>query len=225
MKLILSKLLVSIIVVSVFMQTSPIEVARADGPIVLDGNFSDWDGQTHITDPSGDAQNSKTDIVGFYWANNADDETAYFMTERLDGGSTAVTYYLYIDTDDDGNFSEDADRLVIIDYDPSNNASNVRVQVYSGTGSFIRTVANNADYGESKNEGGSQVEWGVPFTDLGIEPYQTISMQLESRQGNHASDSTATVQWSPADILGVGLLLLILVVASGWMAYRRKKLA
>ena len=209
---------------SAVLSAIPIVTAQAAGPIVLDGNFSDWDGQAHVSDPPGDAQNDKTDIIDFYFATNPDDETAYFMAERLDGGPTAVTYFLLIDADDDGNFTEAADRRIVIDYDPQNNRSSVRIQVYAGDGTFLQTIVNNADWGESQQEGGYRVEWGVSFADLGIVPYQTISIQLESRQSNHASDATAVAQWSPANLLGPGLLLVILVAAAGWMAYRRKKL-
>ena len=90
---------------SMVLSTFHIETAQAAGPIVLDGQFSDWTGQAHINDPTGDAQNDKTDIVDFYFATNPNDETAYFMAERLLGGPSEITYNLLIDANDDGDFS------------------------------------------------------------------------------------------------------------------------
>ncbi|NUM43665.1 MAG: hypothetical protein HUU38_03085 [Anaerolineales bacterium] len=214
-----------ILVFALFLLIFSFQPASAAGPITLDGNFFDWQGQTHITDPPGDANNDKTDIVQFAFATNPNDETAYFMAERLKGGSTEVIYYLYLDTDNDGIFSEANDRRIEIIYHPENNNSDVTVILYSGTGAELGVIASGANWGESREEGGEQVEWKVPFAALGIEPYQPIQMKLESRQGNHASDTTSVVQWSPADLLGVGLLAVILIGMSGWMAARRRQMA
>lgn len=214
-----------VVVGAILLLALRVETAQAAAPIVLDGNLSDWTGHAQIDDPAGDAENDKTDITNFYFATNPNDETAYFMAERLAGGPTEITYYLYLDTDNDEDFSEATERLLMIDYNPLNGSSSVDVRLFSGDGTFLQTLASDMAWGESQEQGGNLAEWGVSFAALGIAPYQVIQMQLESRQGNHASDSTAIVQWSPASLLGPALLVFILVAASVWMAYRRRKMA
>lgn len=209
---------------ALFLLIFSFQPVSAAGPITLDGNFLDWEGQPHITDPVGDANNDKTDIVTFAFATNPDDETAYFMAERLGRSTTEVTYYLYLDTDNDGDFSEANDRYLEINYHPEDGNSDVTVMLYSGTGAELGVIASGVDWGESRQEGGEQVEWGVSFAVLGIEPFQAIQMRLETHLGNRVSDTTDVVQWTPANLLGVGLLGVILAVASVWMAARREKM-
>jgi hypothetical protein len=192
--------------------------AFAAGPIVLDGQFGDWAGQPSVSDPQGDAQNNRTDIKAFYFTTNPDEDTAYFMLERWNASNNQINYVLDIDTNNNGNYSEAGDRIVWVNYRPNANGA-TEVILLSGTGSYIRTIASNAPWGEKKP--GARVEWGVPFSDLGIAAFQTIRLQAVSMQNLKISDSVAEVQWSPADALGwVGLGALALL-GSFWL-YRRQ---
>lgn len=198
----------------------------AAGTIVLDGQFADWDGHAHVDDPQGDANATGTDLAAFYFATNPDDETAYFMAERYRGGSNPVTYRLRVDTDDDGSYDDVSDRVIEVNYKPNQRDSRVSVTVYDGAGGWIADVADRVDWGESKSEGGRLVEWGVAFADLGIAPFQTISMQLDTASGaggGSRSDTSSEVQWSPAHALGVPLLIGLLLVGSVWFAFRRSR--
>lgn len=195
--------------------------AYAAGPIVLDGAFEDWDGQAHVDDPEGDAINPKTDIKAFYFATNPDEETAYFMLERWENKLLKVEYILWVDTDNDGLYDEPNDRRIDVSYDPFPRGY-VDVDLFNGTGGFIRTIAIDAPWGETRR--GARAEWGVSFADLGIAPFQTIRLQAVSIQGNKVSDQAAELQWSPADALGqVGVAVLALGGAA-WLYFRRKKI-
>jgi hypothetical protein len=196
--------------------------AFADGPIVLDGQFTDWQGQAFISDPQNDALNRRTDIKSFYFATNPDDEVAYFMLERWEAGAMPVDYVLWVDTNNNGDYTEVSDRMVEVHYTPSQNGF-ADVYLYNGAGTFMRTIAENAPWGEDGQ--GARVEWGVSFVDLGIAPYQTIRLQPVSMQGNRVSDSTAEVQWSPANALGWLLLGSLTLLGSVWLFQRRKRLA
>ncbi|MBU0492721.1 MAG: hypothetical protein KKA73_07935 [Chloroflexi bacterium] len=207
---------------ALLLATSP---ALAQSTITLDSLFGDWAGQANVTDPVGDAQNNKTDLTAFYWATNPNEETAYFMAERVEGSNApAITLWLRIDTNNNGSYDDTGDRIVQVDYDPRNDDSTVDVSLYDGTGAFLSTIASGADWGESKNEGGQRVEWGVSFASLGIAPFQTINMQLVSMQGGGVSDSVAEVQWSPANALGWPLLILLLVAGVIFLFYQRQRL-
>lgn len=200
----------------------------AAGPISLDGQFADWSGQATIGDPEGDASGAGTDIKAFYFATNPDDETAYFMAERYGGGGPPVTYKLFIDTNDDGNYADAGDRMGEIIYKPEGNGSDVTLTLYDGAGNLIETLADNVDWGEAKSEGGTRVEWGIAFDELGVAPFQTISMRLESSPGHSGgptADASAAVQWSPADILGAPLLLVLLIGGGVWFSIRRRTTA
>jgi hypothetical protein len=195
--------------------------AFAAGPIVLDGQFGDWAGQPSVDDPQGDARNDRTDIKAFNFTTNPDDETAYFMMERWEAGAQEVDYALQVDTNNNGNYSEASDRMVLVIYRP-NPSGAADVTLLDGTGGMIRTIASNAPWGEKSP--GARVEWGVSFADLGIAAFQTIRLQPLSMQRYDVSDAAPEVQWSPADALGwVGLGALALL-GSVWL-YRRQKSA
>jgi hypothetical protein len=189
--------------------------------IVLDGSFADWLGQPMVPDPPGDAANGHTDLKAFYFAHNAGDATAYFMAERWQGGSQPLSLVLYVDTDNDGNYLEASDRRVTIDYKP-NPGGRVTVDLFTGTGTFIKDIATNAAWGEA-GANGSRVEWGISFADLGIAPFQPIRAQLVSTQGGDQSDGTAEVQWSPANALGYPLLAGLMAAGAAWLAHRRRR--
>jgi hypothetical protein len=194
--------------------------ARAAGDIVLNGEFDDWDGQPGISDPQGDATRPFDDLLGFYFTTNSDDPTAYFMAERVSSNSP-LNLVLRIDTNDDGVYNAPGDRYITVSYNPQGNRSTVEVMVYDGTGGFISLVTGGSDWGESSNGGGSRLEWGVPFADLGTSAGQAVRMVLESHQGSAIADSTAEVQWSPANALGWALIAVLLVGSAAWLARQR----
>jgi hypothetical protein len=194
-------------------------LALAAGLIVLDGQFEDWDGQARVDDPQGDARNERTDIKAFFFATNPDEDNAYFMLERWEQKLLVVDYVLRIDTNNNGDYTESVDRRVDVNYDPSPNGF-TDVELFDGTGSFLRTIANNERWGETKK--GARVEWRIPFSDLGIAPFQTIRLQAVSMQGNKVSDEVAEVQWSPANALGK-LVLASLAIAGGIFLFLRRK--
>ncbi len=203
-----------------------ISPVRAAGLIVLDSLFNDWVGQAYVTDPSGDGNNG-TDFTKFYFATNPGVSTLFFMLERLPSDQQIIIWQSF-DMNNNGIFNEPEDRLVQVTYEPKKNNSKVDVTVYTGTNQFIAQIANNTDYGESKNEGGKKVEWGVPMGLLGMTPGQTINIGLtvapEENEGGAISDSLNTpVQWSPANALGWALLGLILAAAVFWMARLRQR--
>jgi hypothetical protein len=198
--------------------TAPAEAAD----IVLDGEFGDWAGQANAPDAAGDADNDHTDLQAFYFADNPGVEMAYFMAERWQAGSQSLTLNLHVDTNNDGSYSGADDRRVLVAYSP-NPGGRANVDLYSGTGAWLKRIASNANWGES-GSGSWRVEWGVSFADLGIVAFQTVRVQLVSLQGNSVSDSAPEVQWSPANAMGWPLLAAVAGAGLTWLIYRRRKL-
>lgn len=205
------------VLVAGFVLAAPAEAAN----ITLDGQFGDWAGQANVSDPPGDAQTAHTDLQAFFFANNPGVGTAYFMVERWQSGSQELTLNLYVDTDNNGNYGGSNDRRVKVDYGPNPNGR-VNVDLYNGAGTWLKSIAANASWGEAGNNG-RRVEWGVSFADLGIVAFQTIRVRLVSMEGNNVSDGVAEVQWSPANALGWPLLAVVAVVGVGWLIYRQRK--
>ncbi|GAB4401117.1 MAG: hypothetical protein OHK0052_24680 [Anaerolineales bacterium] len=87
---------------------------------------------------------------------------------------------------------------------------------------MLQKSSNNDNLGETAREGGTRVEYGISFTDLGIYPGQTIDMQIWSlNPGGYVSDYSQIVTWSPADALGWLLLgAFALVAVIGMTAVR-----
>jgi len=194
--------------------------ARADVPIVLDSNFSDWIGQSFISDPFGDADDdARRDVHEFYWANNIDEEYNYWMISRYttdgqpfdgdNGQGNSVLYHIRVDTNDNGNFGEQRDRIVVVTCDPKSTTGETRVRVQSATGGGWLYDSGNQDWGDTDGEGGLRCEFRVAWTDLNISFGQPTRMYVESMQGNNARDrapDSGDIQWSPASILGPWLL-------------------
>jgi hypothetical protein len=199
--------------------------ALAASPIVLDGQFLDWIGQPNVSDAIGDCAKPELDLTKVLFATNPNDSTAYFMTERLLGINQPLGLRLYIDTNNNGSYSEPTDRIVKIRYAPDLFSSQVDVDIHTGTDAFLKTIANDVDWGEGLVLGARHVEWGVSFADMGITAGQPIRMYLESRPGSTSGgnrcDITAEVQWSPANALGLPLLALVL--CAGAIAMSRRK--
>jgi hypothetical protein len=196
---------------------APVEAAA----ISLDGQFDDWAGQAYVGDPAGDSQNAQTDLQAFYFADTPGGDTAYFMAERWQAGSQNLTLSLQVDTNNDGNYASAADRRLVVNYNPNPNGR-VTVDLYDGAGAWLKTLANNAAWGEA---GGSarRVEWGVSFADLGIVAFQTIRVQLFSLHGSNVSDGAPEVQWSPANVLGWPLLVVAGGAGVAWLVHRRRR--
>jgi hypothetical protein len=211
------------LLLAVFAALVAMTVAYAAGSIVLDGAFGDWNGQASISDPHGDAANGPTDIKTFYFATNPGDSNLYFMTERWERAGGTINYSLYLDMDNNGVYTDPGDRFIVVAYKEQKKKSQVDVQLYDGGGGFLATLANNADWGDSEDSGGTRVEWGASMDDLGMVPGQTIRMTLQSSDSDGVSDSTSEVQWSPADALGWPILIVILLAGAIWMAYWRKQ--
>lgn len=207
-KLALYAVNVVVILLMFFMLFQAVPAVIGASTITLDGLLGDWSGQSCISDTSGDVTNSQTDITQFCFANNPGISEAYFMAQRLDGAN-AVTYFLYIDADNNGSFSDPLDSVVTIDYKPIGNSSQVTVSWPGGS--------DNGNWGESKHDNALNVEWYVPFSALGISAGQPIQMYLASSYGSGNLDVTDVVQWSPANALGWFILLPILAAASLWM--------
>ncbi len=169
-------------------------------------------------DPSGDAS-ADGDISAFYWGTNPNDETVYLMIERYAGSTANASYTVYLDMNNNGNYTSTSDRFVIVAYTPRVNDSRVTYTVYDGAGSQISQYS-NLDYGESQNEGARRVEIGVSFGDLGFTAGIAVRMYVTSQQGDRAPDA-GDVQWSP--VPGLGYLLLAAFVGIGaFIAWRRK---
>jgi hypothetical protein len=205
-----------VILLMFFMLFRAVPAVLGAGNIVLDGQFGDWAGQSCISDPVGDVTDSQTDITLFCFATNPGVSNAYFRAERA-GGSNAITYFLYIDTGNNGNFNDASDIVVTIDYKPIGIGSQVNVSWPGGS--------DGGDWGVSKKDGALNVEWYVPFYAMGISAGQPIQMYLASSYGSGVLDTTAVVQWSPANALGWILLALVMVGASIWMTFLSRKAA
>lgn len=194
--------------------------------LVIDGQFDDWNGQPHVEDGAGDGPTPNTDILTFYWGTNPGDEHVYWMMERAEtsSGNPRAYYFVFLDTNRDGNYSGSEDRLIQIFYDPDKNDSEVTVTVYSGSGGQISQ--NSGDWGDSRQEGGSRAEWRVSFSDLGIDAHQSVDMyaaasQNSSPEGADLVPSAGNITWSPIPVLGWPLLVVLVVGAIGVIWYSR----
>ncbi len=218
---------------------------RESQPIVLDSLFDDWSGKANLEDPQGDQSgSSRHDIAAFYWANNIDEGVNYHMLERhttdgspFNGGNGQpawARYIVYVDTNNNGDYTEGDDRRAVITYVPTRNRSFVNVKVYPANSS--RRISNSGwnDWGDSRREGGLRVEFALDWEDLGIEFGAVIRMYAVSFTGLSTSpniadrvpDGNGDIQWSPASVLGPWVLGAASVagIAVIWFLGRRRKL-
>lgn len=193
--------------------------------LVVDGQFNDWAGQPNVTDPQGDGQTSNTDVVAFYWGTDPDESYLYWMMQRATPSNPNVRVYfaVYVDTDNNGQIDPN-DRLVLVEYDPQQDSSNVTVAVSSGAGQPISQ--SSGDWGESIQEGATRCEWRVSFADLGIAAHQTISMYGGAAQNANLNNldrvpNSGSITWTPISILDYPWLIVIVVVAIGVIWYMR----
>ena len=190
--------------------------AFAANTIDLDGKFADWTGQANIADAAGDADDDEENITKFWWADNSDESKFYWRVDRI-GSKKKATYVLHIDTNNDGDFNDDVDREVLVDYKPRASDSQVDVIVrYGDTQATISQTKNN-DWGETENEGGRYVEFRASFADLGLNQSQAIRFYVVSLKGNSEEDrapDTGDIQWSVVNVLGYPLLAGFMLGAS-----------
>ena len=207
---------------------APVVVTAAT--LVLDGQFDDWAGQPHVDDPAGDGQNPHADVLAFYWGTNPDEEYVYWMMQRVSppSGKSEVYYFCFLDTNNDGDYGDPADRMVRARYDPGTNDSEVVVTVLSGDGGEISQ--SSGDWGESIGEGAGRAEWRASFADLGIDVHQTITSfagaakQVKPDSVDRVPDE-GDITWSPIPVLGWPWLIAILIGVTGlaWRTWRRNK--
>jgi LPXTG-motif cell wall-anchored protein len=205
------------------------------GDITLDGEFNDWNGIPNLVDDPDDASESEGDLFRLYWANDVDGTTVFWQIERygsdgLPGGaldptneqSKKVKYTVFMDVNNNGDFDDPIDRHVRINYDPKASASLVTVDVRPALGGGWENIARNQDYGDSEGEGGHRVEFAVSWADLGVSFGQPIRMSVESDH-NDRLPNTGDIQWSPASIFGLPVLIGLFiagVIAIWWFRGR-----
>lgn len=185
-------------------------VTYAGSGLMLDGRFSDWTGQANLNDPSGDSQVGY-DLRYLYWGTNPGESNLYFMAQRYDPSNNyqGVIYYLYIDVNNNGSYNDLVDRYALVDYTPYKNRSDVWVDLFSASGSYITT--DYGDWGEGVREGGKKCEFRLSMSDLGISPGQPIRFYITSNGSppDRLPDS-GDIQWSPVPAAGnLGLALML----------------
>jgi len=206
----------------------PIAVGAA--PLTIDGAFDDWEGQPYIDDAAGDGPTPNTDIVGFYWGTNANDDHLYWMIERrrTTSGNLRVYFWVHVDANNNGDYADAADRVVRVFYDPAKNSSEVIVTVFGGTGAQIAEYG--GDWGESRKEGQSRAEWRVSFEHLGIDAHQTINMYAGASSNANATHidrapDDGDITWTPIPILGWPALAAVVIGTAvvAWFTQGRKR--
>lgn len=107
--------------VCVFWSCVPAWAQAAGNDIVLDGSFSDWDGQANLADRTGDAFLTG-DITEFAWATNDNEDNLYFMIKRNwynDVWDMAPAFYkVELDMNDNGIFQGGNDYYLLVAYFP-----------------------------------------------------------------------------------------------------------
>ena len=165
----------------------------------------------------------ENDLHELYWANNLNEEVNYHMITRhtQDGvpfdGTNANDkkgkFYLFIDTNNNGDFGESGDRKIEITHE-SNNGGRVKVKVRQSDNNSIISDSGWNFWGESEGAGGLRFEFALDWGDLGISLGDVIRMYLNTYGGknNDFKDrlpDSGDVQWSPASIFGPVLLAII----------------
>ncbi|HET59783.1 MAG TPA: hypothetical protein ENN32_05395 [Chloroflexi bacterium] len=194
---------------------------QAGAGITLDGNFDDWAGKPCVSDPADDAP-ANLDIILFCFVSDFDTEEIYFMFQRIGNSLAPTDYTIRLDINNDDDYNDPEDRLIQIKYNLSNAHSMVDVTVYDGTGNYLATVASKADWGQSGRDGGSGVELGMSWTQLGLTPGVTAAATMDIYSGNMVDILDTPVTWTPADALGYVILGTIIVCAALYMVYRKR---
>lgn len=193
--------------------------------LAIDGQFGDWAGQPHTDDPAGDGH-PNADVLSFYWGTNPGEDYIYWMMQRQSRDNPKVYYFVFLDANNNGSYTDAADRLVQVSYDPQKNSSDVVVTVLTGTGSQISQ--SSGDWGDSANEGGSRAEWRVSFADLGIDAHQTVNMYAGASHKQDPGDidrlpDSGSITWTPIPVLGWPWLAAVvaLVIGVAWLTRGR----
>ncbi len=200
----------------------PQATVKAAAGITLDGSFGDWAGKPCVSDPNGDAS-STLDLVAFCFIADLDTQEVYFMFERSSGSNSPTDYVIRMDVNNDGDYSDPEDRLISIRYNLSKKKSMVDVDIYDGTWNYITTKASKANWGATGDDGAAQVELFASFADLGINPGVATAVTMDIYSGNFDDVLDTPVTWTPADALGYMLLGGIILGASIFMVFQRKK--
>jgi len=188
--------------------------------------FGDWAGQAFISDPFDDqVSGHEFDLHEMYWANNLNEEVNYHMIKRqttdglpfdgTNGQDKHLHYLLYVDTNNNGDFTESGDRIIEIHYDPKHNGE-VKVKVRAADSNRVISDTGNNTWGENTGEGGLRFEFAISWDDLGISLGDVIRMYVISYKGKVGNPDlkdrlpdSGDVQWSPASIFGPVLLAII----------------
>ncbi|MEE8046117.1 MAG: hypothetical protein V3T49_04680 [Dehalococcoidia bacterium] len=196
------------------------------GTITIDGSFIDWAGQAFISDPFDDQNGGhERDLHELYWANNLNEEVNYHMVKRhtkdgdpfdgTNGQSKTGNFILYVDGNNDGEFTGSSDRIVEIKHEPKKNGR-VRVKVRQADNTSVISNTDWNNWGENKGEGGLRLEFALSWDDLGISLGDVIRMKLVSYTKNINDPDehdflpdSGDIQWSPASIFGPVLLAII----------------
>ncbi len=124
-------------------------------------------------------------------------------------------YVLYVDGNNNGNFTESSDRIVEIHYEPKNTGK-VKIKVRAADSQAVISDNGQNNWGESKGEGGLRMEFALSWEDLGIDLGDVIRMYLISYKGKVGDPEikdrlpdSGDIQWSPASIFGPVLLAII----------------
>lgn len=211
------------------------------GIVTIDGSFGDWSGQAFISDPFNDqVGNEKYDLHEFYWANNLNEEVNYHMIKRqtrdgapfdgTNGQDQDGQFILFIDGNNDGDFTGPSDRIVEIKHEPGNGGV-VRLKVRLAEQPSVILNAGWSKWGETSGEGGLRLEFAVNWSDLGISLGDVIRMYVVSYSQNISNPNvtdrlpdSGDIQWSPASIFGPVLLGLITgfgILVVWWFRGRR----
>jgi len=196
------------------------------GNITIDGSFSDWGGEAFISDPCEDnSGDERYDPHEFYWANNLNEEVNYHMIKRhteecdpFDGDNELEDdgkFILFIDANNDGDFTTSSDRKVEIKHEPD-NSGRVKVKVRQADNDNVISDSGWNNWGESEGQGGLRAEFALSWSDLGISLGDVIRMYVISYSGTVGNPNerdrlpdSGDVQWSPASIFGPILLALV----------------
>lgn len=134
--------------------------ANAANGITLNGSFSDWDGQSNLTDRTGDAFLTG-DITKFAWATNNNDSNLYFMIKRNrsnDIWDMAPAFYkVSLDMNDNGIYWNGNDRYLLVSYFPHLDGL-VMVSLFRGNGKLIKSYSGY--WGEAVNQNWG---WNLPI--------------------------------------------------------------
>lgn len=204
--------------------------ALAANDIILDGRFSDWNGQASLDDPQGDVL--ITDIAKFSWATNDNASNLYFMIQRYISGYSILdrlnsVYKVYFDINNNGNYGDPGDRYLSVTYNPVNGR--VDVNLCNPNGTTIKSYYGT--WGEASSNGaGSRAEFSVSMEDLGMYPAQPIRMYATGTGifgFNDRVPDKGDVQWSPISIIPTWALPIVFVIGLGVaiMIFKKRRMA